>query len=176
MPAYKPLLKEVILAVDTLARQLGRRPVGWSVEVKSTPTGDEIFHPTPARFAELVLAMLQVTQVLTRTTLLSFDERILQQARVAEADLRLCLLRETPFSARQLFEPLGFIPSVFGPDFQLLSASLVRELLDTYPGLELVPWTVNTPADLQRLADWPLAGITTDYPDRLLAVLPPRRL
>ena len=41
-------------------------------------------------------------------------------------------------------------------------------------GLPVVPWTVNAPADMQRLLDWGVDGIITDYPDRLRAVMQSR--
>ena len=33
-------------------------------------------------------------------------------------------------------------------------------------GLNVLPWTVNDPADMARLIDWRVDGIITDYPDR----------
>ena len=43
-------------------------------------------------------------------------------------------------------------------------------------GLQLVPWTVNEPADMRRLIDWGVDGIITDYPDRLREVMRERGL
>ena len=31
----------------------------------------------------------------------------------------------------------------------------------------MIPWTVNNPADLDRLLQWGVDGIITDFPDRL---------
>lgn len=171
MPAHKPLLAEVIAAADQLSQQLGRPPVGFSVEVKSSSAGDGVCHPAPAPFVGLVLAVLQSAQALARTTLLSFDERILRAARLAQPDLRLCLLLETPFDAARLFDSLGFVPTVLGPDYHLLSTALFQQLQARYPSLEVVPWTVNEPAAMQQLIDWQVAGITTDFPDQLAALL-----
>ena len=170
-PAHKPLLSEVIQAADRLAWQLGRPLPAFSVEVKSTPTGDNIFHPEPVEFVRLVLTELAAPQVLERTTLLSFDERILQTARAACPSLRLCLLTEEPRLVPSLFETLGFVPHVWGPKYLLLTQAIIEEVRAAYPLLELVPWTVNAPASMQQLIDWRVTGITTDYPDRLLALL-----
>jgi glycerophosphoryl diester phosphodiesterase len=38
-------------------------------------------------------------------------------------------------------------------------------------GILLVPWTVNDRADMARLIDLCVDGLSTDYPDRLRAVL-----
>ncbi|UPL49093.1 glycerophosphodiester phosphodiesterase family protein [Hymenobacter sublimis] len=167
-PAHKPLLREVVQALDKLAFQLGRRPVRFSIELKSTPEGDGIYHPTPSRFLELVLLELRALSLLARTTLLCFDKRVLQAARQLLPALPLCLLveDEKPLSAHLM--ELGFIPSLYGPEFRLLTPELITELRQQH--IDLVPWTVNEPADLRHVLAYQPKGITTDYPDRLLAL------
>ena len=170
-PAHKPLLAEVIAAADAQARALGRPRPAYAIELKCSPVGDGIWHPAPLPFVELVLAVLGAGELLRRSTLLGFDPRVLQAARRLCPALRLCLLTESPFTTAALFGPLGFVPEVFGPDFTLLTPALVRELRQHFPGLALVPWTVNEPADLLTVSSWQPDGITTDYPNRLLAAL-----
>ena len=46
-----------------------------------------------------------------------------------------------------------------------LTPELVREAHGK--GLKVLPWTVNNPADMERLIDMGVDGIITDYPDRL---------
>lgn len=167
----RPLLREVLQAIEVACQRLGRLPVGYSIELKSTLAGDEIFHPAPVAFTQLVLAEIQAAAVQSRTTLLSFDQRILQAARHLAPTQRLCLLSETNTPAASLFQQLGFVPEVFGPDYHLLSLASVRALAVAYPNLCLVPWTVNHEADLLQALAWGVAGITTDYPDRLLSLL-----
>jgi glycerophosphoryl diester phosphodiesterase len=60
---------------------------------------------------------------------------------------------------------------VLGPDFQLLSTQTVQAIRQAYPQLRLVPWTVNKPEEFALVLSWQTDGITTDYPDRLLALL-----
>lgn len=169
--SYRPLLRELLATVEAACQRLGRPPVGYSIELKSTPTGDDIFHPVPGRFVELVLAEIHAAAVQTRTTLLSFDARILQAARQQAPAQAVCLLNETPASVTDLFGQLGFLPDFFGPDYQLLSPALIQELSAAYPQVRLVPWTVNELPDLQQTLAWGVFGITTDYPDRLLGLL-----
>ena len=38
-------------------------------------------------------------------------------------------------------------------------------------GLQVHVWTINETAEMQRLVEWGVDGIMTDYPDRLAAVL-----
>jgi glycerophosphoryl diester phosphodiesterase len=171
-PTYRPLLGEVLRAAEATCQRLVRPPVGYSIEIKSTLAGDDIFQPAPLPFVELVLAELAaVPGVAARTTLLSFDSRVLRAARQLAPALALCLLNEEPAHPADLFRELGFVPQVFGSDFQLLSAELVAQLRAAYPALRLVPWTVNEIADLRRVVGWQVDGITTDYPDRLLTLI-----
>ena len=81
LASYRPLLREVLAATEAACQLAPRPPVGYSVELKSTPAGDNLYHPQPLLFAELVLAELAAAGVLPRTTLLSFDRRLLQAAR-----------------------------------------------------------------------------------------------
>lgn len=168
---YRPLLRDVLLAVESACRLAGRPSVGYAIEVKSSLAGDDIFHPTPVPFVELVLAELRAAGVAGRTTLLSFDPRILQAARAQAPHQALCLLNENLTLAAILFEELGFVPDTYGPDFELLSTETVHALQAAYPGLRLVPWTLNSLADFTQALEWKVDGITTDYPEQLLAVL-----
>jgi len=170
-PAYKPLLREVLAVVEAATQQLGSPVLGYSIELKSERGHDGIFQPPPAQFLELVLAVLQEYQVLPRTTLLCFDPRILRLVRQLVPAVATCLLLEADKLWLPSVKELGFMPTVLGPDFRAVSADTVTALRTTYPLLQLVPWTVNDPADMQRLLSWGMNGITTDYPDRLLALL-----
>jgi glycerophosphoryl diester phosphodiesterase len=38
-------------------------------------------------------------------------------------------------------------------------------------GLKVIPWTVNDPAQMERLIAWGVDGLISDYPDRLRAAL-----
>lgn len=167
-PAYKPLLSEVFREAENYVTELGRPPVGYSIEVKSSPAGDGVFHPTPTDFLALVLAEILAAGVGERATLLSFDKRILQEARRAIPQLPLCLLVEDERPVEVHLQELGFLPAVYGVHHPLLTISLAEYLRGR--GIAVVPWTVNEPTDIRRILALQPAGITTDYPDRLLAL------
>ncbi|AMJ67629.1 glycerophosphodiester phosphodiesterase family protein [Hymenobacter sp. PAMC 26628] len=170
--APKPLLREVLAATERLPRPPRCKPLRYSVEIKCTPAGDHLYHPEPAQFLALVLAELVAAGVVPRTTLLCFDPRVLRLARAQlGSSLSLCLLSESsqPWPAAVI--ELGFQPDVFGPNYESVTPTAVAELRRLYPGTGLVPWTVNNPVDMQRLLSMGVEGLTTDYPDRLLAIL-----
>jgi glycerophosphoryl diester phosphodiesterase len=172
--SYRPLLPEVLHQAEAWCRQLGRPAVRYSIELKSSAASDGTYHPGPAVFVSLVLEAVEAAQVTARTTLLSFDPRIVQAAQQAQPNVALCLLIENNLPlVPDLFTGLGFEPTVLGPDFHLLSAATVQAIRSAYPALRIIPWTVNSPADLRLVHSWGVDGITTDYPDRLLALLSP---
>ena len=167
---YRPLLSEVLQATELFCQQTGRPPVGYSIEIKSSPETEGEFHPAPHEFTTTVLADIPTT-LIPRVTLLSFDSRILQTARQLLPRLRLCLLLEIPFSPNDVFSSLGFIPEVLGPDYKLLDAHILSRMHQLYNSLEVVPWTANEPPEIIQLANMGVTGITTDYPDVALQVL-----
>lgn len=174
-PAIKPLLRYVLVATQAYAaQQPARRSPGYSIEIKSLPEGDNIYHPAPAEFFSLVLAEIDRVGVGENTTILSFDPRVLRQAHSVRPALRTCLLAESEQEWLPGLRQLGFVPTTFGPNHNTVNATAVLQLRAQYPGLRLVPWTVNEPADFARLIALGVEGITTDYPDLLIALL--RRL
>ena len=61
-------------------------------------------------------------------------------------------------------------PSVtWSPNVNNLTAELVKQ--SQALGLQVVPWTVNDPVQMQHLIEWGVDGIITDYPDRLREVM-----
>lgn len=170
-PAYKPLLSEVLGATEASAALLRRPPVAYSVEIKSSLASDTVFHPLPTHMLSLVLADLAHARVLSRTTILSFDSRILELVHEQMPDLATCLLAEEDQPWLVSLQQLSFIPTTLGPNFLSVTSAAVRQLRDSFPKLRLVPWTVNEVADMQHLRDLGVDGITTDYPDRLLTLL-----
>ncbi|OGX80951.1 glycerophosphodiester phosphodiesterase family protein [Hymenobacter glacialis] len=170
-PAYKPLLSEVFSILRSATASLGRPPVSYSVEIKCTPAGDNVFHPAPAEFFDLVVAELTAAEVSERTTLLCFDARILELAHRLRPDLATCFLLEDQLPWASSLHQLEFLPSTFGPDATTITPAAVDALRSEFPSLRLVPWTVNNPTDMQRLLALGVDGMTTDYPDRLLSLL-----
>ena len=70
-------------------------------------------------------------------------------------------------SAPKMVKAIG--GTIWSPNGGAVTESLVKEAQSL--GLEVIPWTINNPADMERLIGWGVDGIITDYPDRLRAVL-----
>ena len=167
--APKPLLLEVLTAVEQLAQQLARPAVQYSIEIKCSPEGDGLFHPTPDVMVGAVGKVIQAAHVLPRARLLSFDKRVLIHARQQFPTLPSCLLVEDYIPLQQHIAELEFTPTIYGPMQALVTPALVAEVKAM--SMQLVPWTVNSEVDMRRLLQLSVSGITTDYPDRLLRLL-----
>jgi glycerophosphoryl diester phosphodiesterase len=59
--------------------------------------------------------------------------------------------------------------SVWSPNHRDVTAASLAEAKAL--GLKVIPWTVNERPDMERLIQMGVAGIITDYPNRLRAVM-----
>lgn len=168
---HKPLLTDMLMFAEAKAAELGRRPLYYNIETKSTPAGDHINHPPPDEFTDLVLDAVARCEVSDRVILQSFDVRTLQRTRRSGARVRIALLiaQNTPGDFDTQIEKLGFSPDVYSPDFRLVDRSLM--VLAATAGIEILPWTVNIKSDMHSLISLGVRGLITDYPNRAIEVL-----
>ncbi len=160
----KPLLSTVIEAADNYARELGRELPRYNIEIKSQPEYDGVFAPPPPAFVALVRKEIERTGIQDRTTVQSFDVRVLRELHRQDPGLVVAYLDEYPGRLSQKLDELGFLPAVYSPYYQTLSANVVAECHDR--GLLVIPWTVNDTVAMRGMIQIGVDGIITDYPDR----------
>ena len=165
----KPLLSEVIEAVEHRSNQLGLPPVCYNIETKSHPGGDSIYHPPAAEFSRLVLEEVERAGISKYTILQSFDVRTLQAAKSIGTSAQLALLVENDLGPAANLERLGFSPDIYSPEHILVDRQL-QDFLATRD-IKLIPWTINEPDLMQKFIEMEVDGIITDYPDRLLKLI-----
>ncbi|MBX6383918.1 MAG: glycerophosphodiester phosphodiesterase, partial [Microbispora sp.] len=146
------------------------------VELKSDPTRPELC-PDPRRFVEEVVGELDRHDRLSRAALLSFDWRILEIARPLVERRYALVERDTMTPAWMNGIRLGEVggdlaaaaaavgATTLSPDRVLVDEALMAAA--DRQGLPVVVWTVNEPDEAARLIDMGVAGIVTDYPDRM---------
>jgi glycerophosphoryl diester phosphodiesterase len=161
---FKPLLTEVLDACEAHARNSGRQPVRYNIELKSTPSGDNIYNPEPELFTRLVYEAVKDMVPRERVMIQSFDARILQFWKMKYPDFKLSFLMAGSKSAAKVIEQLGFTPDIFSPHFKQVSQSVVDEWHQL--SVKVVPWTVNDVADMKKIVALGVDGLITDYPDR----------
>jgi len=163
--AVKPLLTVVIDSVKTYAAKNNKQPLQYNIETKCTPATDNIYHPTPDKFVELLMTIIKEKKIEDKVIIQSFDIRSLQYLHQHYLAIKTALLIEETDKktfALQL-KDLGFIPTIYSPAYQLVTALLVKQCHDT--GIKLIPWTVDDKQEIDRLKNLGADGIITDYPN-----------
>lgn len=164
MNVTKPLLSDVIVAVENHIKSFTRYEVDYNIEIKSMPEGDNKFHPRPEAFSDLVFNLVDQYLPLDRVVIQSFDFRVLKYWHEKHPEVRLAALIENKKSVEENLTNLGFTPSMYSPDFKLLTKEVVNELHEKK--MRVIPWTVNEPADMLSVKGMDVDGFITDYPDR----------
>jgi glycerophosphoryl diester phosphodiesterase len=174
------------------ARGPGGSPVRFNVETKVTP-GAEVPTADVETFARAVVAEVVRAGMTDRVTIQSFDWRTLVAVRRLAPQLAtVCLTIEahsmntvrpaadgaSPWHAGLMAaDHAHSLPrlaraagcSTWSPFWRNLTAEQLSEAHAL--GLKVVPWTVNDPAELERLALLGCDGLISDYPDRARRVL-----
>jgi glycerophosphoryl diester phosphodiesterase len=177
IPALADLYRFVAAYADEPGRQAGKTEAQRAnaaravidVELKSEPYRSAERGQAPGQMEEAVLAVIRASGAVARTWVRSFNHRCVQRLRQLEPGLTGVVLIE----GTAPIDPVALVQAadakVYGPDFNYLDAEQVRQCHAA--GIAVLPWTVNDPADWERLLAWGVDGLTTDYPDRLAAWL-----
>jgi len=163
---YKPLLADLIDSVEAYVAAHHLKPVYYNMETKSSPDGDDLYHPKPDRFVALVMAVVKSRGIGSRVTIQSFDPRTLQALHKTDPGQTTALLVENTDGFAKNIAHLGFTPSIYSPNYLLVNADLVKEA--HAHNVAVLPWTVNKEADIKAMAALGVDGIISDYPDRLV--------
>lgn len=175
-PFTIPTLEDLLRFLDAYASETGRqagksptqqekaRRLRLDLELKGDPW--EMVGHLPGELERRVAALIQEAGWVERVCLRSFDHRRMKTIRAIEPRLRtgILLAGTRPIDPVQLVRAAG--AQELYPDYRQVDGSLVREMRAA--DVPLIPWTVNDAEAWERLADWGIDGITTDYPGELL--------
>jgi glycerophosphoryl diester phosphodiesterase len=165
MKANKPLLADVIAQAEAYAVSKGQPRPFYNIETKSKPATDNIFHPGPEAFVDLIMAVVKEKKIEDRVIIQSFDPRTLQVVHRKYPAIKTALLIEG-FDKRSLDEQLqqlGFMPTIYSPAFALVNEALISSCHEK--NIKVVAWTVNDKTQMDRLKAMGVDGIITDYPN-----------
>jgi glycerophosphoryl diester phosphodiesterase len=164
MSVAKPLLRDVLTAVEDHIKGVTLYEVDYNIEIKSSPDGDKKLHPTVEEYSELVYNILDEYIPLERVVIQSFDFRVLRYWHKKYPGIRLAALVENIKSVEANLTDLGFSPSIYSPYFKLITKEKVDALHKRK--IRVIPWTVNETSDMLSLKGMGVDGFITDYPDR----------
>jgi glycerophosphoryl diester phosphodiesterase len=156
--------------VPTLDEVFALAPKGkflFNIETKSFVDRPELT-PPPEEFASMVLAAIRKHHLETRVVLQSFDFRTLIAMKKLAPEIKLSALYSGP--------PKDFVAigkeagaAIVSPLAALVTSEQVKAAHAA--GLEVLPWTVNTPQEWERLVNAGVDGIISDDPAALIAWL-----
>jgi glycerophosphoryl diester phosphodiesterase len=165
MKAVKPLLNDLIGEVESYLLANNKTKVFYNIETKSMPAGDNIFHPKPAEFVDLLMKVIDEKGIRKRVIIQSFDFRTLMYLHKNYPGVKTAMLVEDsekkPFE--ELLTGIGFVPTIYSPAYSMVNESLVEKCHQK--GIKIIPWTVNDKATIIRLKAMAVDGIITDYPN-----------
>lgn len=185
--ARLPTLDEVI----TLFLAECAPPTRLVVEIKTDPTRPSL-SAVPEALADSTVAALRARGVVARTQIIAFDWRPLRRVQEIAPEIPTSYLTvesrdfDSIERGREGASPWmagidvdahgGSVPRAihaaggrnWSPNYRNLTAESLAEAHAL--GLRVYPWTVNAEADMQRLIELGVDGITTDRPDVLRRV------
>lgn len=173
-----PALSEVF----DLVKSSGAPAVRLNIEIKQNPyrPGE---HDSVPDLVQAVLADIERAGMAERVMIQSFNWEVMRRVRdiaprIATGYLTLqsgrgpsvndprwtagLKLADHGNSVPRLVKAAG--GSIWTPNFRDLSADIVKEAQAL--GIKVIPWTVNEIVDMERLLNWGVDGLITDYPDR----------
>ncbi|TFZ05853.1 glycerophosphodiester phosphodiesterase [Ramlibacter henchirensis] len=175
-----------LASVFELVKKLGAGHVRFDIETKMD-LRNPANTPEPQPFVEALLKVVRAAGMEERVMVQSFDWRTLQAVQKAAPRIPTVYLTTQSERGSNLDSPVataGFtlaehrtIPAmvkaagghVWSPNFQALTAVELKQAHSL--GLKVIPWTVNDPADIERLIALGVDGIISDYPDRVRTVM-----
>lgn len=163
--AVKPLLADVFDAAREEIKNSRRTIPFFNIETKTTPETDNVFHPAPQEFVELLMAVIKEKNMEPYVIIQSFDFRTLIYLHKKYPHIKTAMLVEATDkrSFRKQLDDLGFMPTIYSPAFEIVTKKLIEDSHEK--NIRIVPWTVNNKAKITELKSWGVDGIITDYPD-----------
>lgn len=179
--------------VFQLVRDADANKVRFNIETKVESS--EVGGAGMESLTRAVVAEIQVSGLADRITVQSFDWSSLNLTKTLAPELPLAALSSG--DAWLAVGQPGASPNLGGididtyggslakaaaaqgydlisPTFRSVTPAMITEAHEL--GLPVIPWTVNTTADMERLMDLGVDGIITDYPTRLRTVMDERGL
>ena len=161
-----PTLSDLIDSVEAFTKQSSMHRAIYNIELKNDPAFDGKFNATPSELIEATMKVVNSKKIGNRFYIQSFDFRPLQYVRKNYPKVTVGFLTsDAKTSFEDNIEKLGFVPDIYSPTFSLVTPELVSKVHAKKS--KLVPWTVNTKEDMQRMILLDVDGIITDYPDIL---------
>jgi glycerophosphoryl diester phosphodiesterase len=165
MKAVKPLLADVFAAIKQEMVTRKRPYPFFNIETKTLPATDNIYHPAPAEFVELLMKVIKENGMEDFVIIQSFDIRTLKYLHKHYRKIKTALLFEENEASTYIQKrlDLGFMPTIISPPYSLVTPEFV-EIWHIHK-VKVIPWTVNDKTKMNELKAMGVDGIISDYPN-----------
>jgi glycerophosphoryl diester phosphodiesterase len=165
MKISKPLLTDVFAAIKQEMMTRKRPYPFFNIETKTQPATDNIYHPAPAEFVELLMKVIKENAMEDFVIIQSFDFRTLQYLHIHYPTIKTAMLIEDydKRTFEEQIKDLGYSPTIYSPAFVLVNDALIKKCHQQ--NIQVIPWTVNDKAKMAELKALGVDGIISDYPN-----------
>ncbi len=162
--AVKPLLADLFKTVKQYMITAKRPFPFFNIETKTLPATDNIYHPAPAEFVDLLMKIITDEQMESYVIIQSFDYRTLKYLHKNYPKIKTALLiDEGEQIPVPLYRDLEFFPDILSPHFSFVNAQMIAQL--HFHNIKVIPWTVNDKLKITQLKALGVDGIISDYPN-----------
>jgi len=172
-PLQQPIPGTRIPTVDDVFRLAVRGAFHYDIEIKSFPDHPE-YTPPPDDFAQMALEKIRQYKLEERVIVQSFDFRTLMAMRKLAPEIRLSALTETDTREFPAIAAEAADAEIVSPYFELVTPA--KAAAAHAARRQVVPWTVNEPADWDKMIEAKVDGMISDDPAALIAYLKRRGL
>jgi glycerophosphoryl diester phosphodiesterase len=147
--------------------------VGFNIEIKRSEKWPANYTLPPADLARMVVDTVRRRKLEKRVFIQSFDFRVVKAVRSIAPDLVVAALYgpgDRGFAG--IARETGV--HIVTPNYRLVTPERLKEAHAA--GVQIIPWTVDSPEDWDRLIDMGVDGIITNDPGGLVAHLKSRGL
>ncbi|WP_410220850.1 glycerophosphodiester phosphodiesterase family protein [Pedobacter sp.] len=162
---YIPLLADLIDSVQHDIKINNRKQYFYNIETKSTEKGDDITNPKPEVFVKLLMDVIESKNIIPYVVIQSFDKRTIQIIHKKYPKVRTSYLVSNKKTYEENMADLGFKPFILSPNSNMVDAELIKKA--HADGVKVIPWTVNTKEEIEKLRNLKVDGIISDYPNLL---------
>ena len=147
--------------------------VGFNIEIKSSEKWPANYTLPPGDLAKMVVDTVRRRKLEKRVFIQSFDFRVVKAVRSIAPDLVVAALYgQGDRGFAEIARETGV--RIVTPNFGLVTPEKLKEAHAA--GVQVIPWTVDTPQDWDKLIDMGVNGIITNDPGGLVAHLKARGL
>lgn len=164
MPAYIPLLAELIDSVELYAKKMKYKLPRYNMEIKTKASSDNVFHPEPEEFSKRLMELLNKKKIQNRVMIQSFDVRALEIIHRDYKKMEISYLVHGG-SLDENLKKISFKPDIYSPNYKGVTKELVEQC--HAKGIKIIPWTANTKEQIEALKRMGVDGIISDYPNLL---------